>query len=54
MLAVTSPYRLFDGQRRDWATTLVKRLPARAWQTLSCGAGSKGERRYRWASFLIR
>jgi len=54
VLAVTSQYRLFDGQRREWAATLVNRLPARAWKTLSCGAGSKGERRYRWTSFVVR
>lgn len=54
VLAVTSQYRIFDGERREWAATLVGRLPARAWRTLSCGTGSKGERRYRWTSFVVR
>lgn len=51
---MTSQYRIFDGQRREWAATLVNRLPARAWKTLSCGAGSKGQRRYRWTRFVVR
>lgn len=31
------------------AKTLAKRLPASAWQPLSCGAGAKGERLFAWA-----
>jgi SRSO17 transposase len=31
------------------ADTVRKMVPARAWQVASCGPGSKGERRYRWA-----
>lgn len=50
VLGVTSQFQLFDGQSREWVKTIVKRLPAKAWKKLSCGAGSKGERVYRWAS----
>lgn len=31
------------------AQTLAQRLPASAWQTLSCGEGAKGPRLYDWA-----
>jgi SRSO17 transposase len=48
VLGVTAQYRLFTGQEREWAATVVRRLPAAAWQRYSCGAGSKGERLYDW------
>ena len=54
VLAVTGQYRLFDGTRREWAATIAKRRSARAWQRLSCGAGSKGERLYEWTHWPIR
>lgn len=31
------------------ADAALRMVPANAWQTASCGPGSKGERRYRWA-----
>ena len=54
VLAVTGQYRLFDGTRREWAATMARRRPARAWKRLSCGAGSKGERLYEWTCWQIR
>jgi SRSO17 transposase len=54
VLAVSAQYRIFDGQRREWAATIVDGLPAQAWKKLSCGAGAKGERLYEWTSFVIR
>ena len=49
VLAIKCDLRLpwEDGQIR--AKTLAKRLPTSAWQTLSCGAGAKGERLFDWA-----
>jgi SRSO17 transposase len=54
VLAVSSQYRIFDGQQIQWAADLVEALPARAWQQLSAGPGTKGERLYEWACFSIR
>jgi SRSO17 transposase len=54
VLGVTAQYRMFTGQAREWAATVVERLPATAWQRHSCGAGSKGERVYDWASMAWR
>jgi hypothetical protein len=31
------------------ADSLLKQVPARAWQQVSCGKGAKGHRRYDWA-----
>ena len=53
VLGVTSQYRIFDGQCREWVKTVVKRLPAKAWKKLSCGAGTKGERVYKWTCFVL-
>ncbi len=49
VLGVTAQYRIFTGHEREWAATVVKRLPEDAWRRVSCGAGSKGARRYDWA-----
>ena len=51
---MTGQYRIFDGERREWAVTIAKRRPARAWRKLSCGACSKGERLYEWTCWQIR
>jgi len=49
VLAVSAQYRVwFEGARR-WAAEIATRLPAKAWQRLSAGAGTKGERLYDWA-----
>jgi SRSO17 transposase len=54
VLGVTAQYRIFTGQAREWAATVLERLPATAWQRHSCGAGSKGERVYDWARIALR
>jgi SRSO17 transposase len=54
VLAVSAQYRIFDGRQIRWAADLVKALPARAWKKLSAGSGTKGERLYQWACFVIR
>lgn len=53
VLGVTSQYRIFDGESREWVETIVKRLPAKAWKKLSCGTGTKGERLYKWTCFVL-
>jgi SRSO17 transposase len=53
-LGVSAQYRIFDGEQREWVDTVVKRLPAKAWKKVSCGAGTKGERVYEWTRFVIR
>jgi SRSO17 transposase len=54
VLAVSAQYRIFDGCQIQWAADLVEALPARAWQKLSAGSGTKGERLYEWACYAIR
>jgi SRSO17 transposase len=54
VLAVSAQYRIFDGRQIQWAADLVAALPARAWQKLSAGTGTKGERLYEWACYPIR
>jgi SRSO17 transposase len=49
VLGVTAQYRIFTGHTREWAAAVVGRLAPDAWRRVSCGAGSKGERRYDWA-----
>jgi SRSO17 transposase len=53
VLAIDYDARLLWEQGRIRAQTLTQRLPASAWQTLSCGAGSKGERFYDWACLSL-
>jgi SRSO17 transposase len=48
VLGVTAQYRIFTGRTREWAAAVVGRLAPDVWRQLSCGAGSKGERRYDW------
>jgi SRSO17 transposase len=54
VLGVTAQYRIFTGAEREWAATVVRRLPATEWHRYSCGAGSKGERIYDWARIPLR
>jgi SRSO17 transposase len=54
VLGVSAQYRLFTGQEREWAATVVRRLPDAAWHRCSCGVGSKGERLYDWARLPLR
>jgi SRSO17 transposase len=53
VLAVDWDQRLLWEQGAIRAQTLADRLPAHAWQTLSCGAGAKGEREYAWACLSL-
>jgi SRSO17 transposase len=49
VLAVSSQYQVWsEGARRGVAEIAGRLLPS-AWQPLSAGAGTKGERRYAWA-----
>jgi SRSO17 transposase len=54
VLGVSAQYRLFTGQVREWAATVVQRLPETVWHRCSCGAGSKGERLYDWTRLSLR
>ena len=48
-MAVTSAQRLFLGGDYGRAGDFTANLDEGAWQRLSCGAGSKGQRLYDWA-----
>lgn len=47
VLAVSCSQRIFIGGRYGRADELTADIP-RAWQRISCGSGSKGERLYEW------
>ena len=49
VLAVACDHRIATAAGQLRADALAKRLPRRAWQTLSAGAGAKGQRLYDWA-----
>ncbi|MBM9624068.1 IS701 family transposase [Streptomyces zhihengii] len=49
VLAVSSTHPVVTHAGRFQARTLAARIPSRAWQRLSAGAGAKGERYYDWA-----
>lgn len=49
VLAVSRTHRAATAAGPVPAAALARRLPARAWQRLSCGAGAKGHRWYDWA-----
>jgi SRSO17 transposase len=50
VFAVPSNFTVSLGSRRRVTVTLLPRLiPARAWETRSCGRGCKGHRDYAWA-----
>ncbi|NVI86433.1 IS701 family transposase [Actinomadura sp. BRA 177] len=49
VLAVACDHRLATHGGKFRADALVKKLPKRAWQKLSAGAGAKGQRFYDWA-----
>lgn len=48
MLAVSSTHPVITHAGKFQAKTLAARIPKRAWQRLSAGAGAKGERYYDW------
>ena len=53
VLAVRTDFAVTVGFRQPRAKALLAEVPADAWQRLSCGAGSKGPRRYDWARTRI-
>lgn len=48
VLAVACSHEVTTGAGRFRADTLAKKVPKRAWQKLSAGAGAKGHRFYDW------
>ncbi|WRZ95658.1 IS701 family transposase [Streptomyces sp. NBC_01007] len=50
VLAVACSHEVTTRAGKFRADTLVKKLPKRAWQKLSTGAGAKGYRSYDWAA----
>lgn len=53
VLAVSSTHPVITPAGKFQAKTLAARVPKRAWQRLSAGAGAKGERYYDWAQIDI-
>jgi SRSO17 transposase len=49
VLAVARDHRVAVGGAVQRADALVGKVPARAWQQVSCGRGAKGHRWYDWA-----
>jgi SRSO17 transposase len=49
VLAVACDHPVRAGGATHPADTLLTRIPARAWQQISCGKGAKGHRCYDWA-----
>jgi SRSO17 transposase len=49
VLAVACDHRVHSGGTTCGAHTLLRGVPARAWQQVSCGRGVKGHRLYDWA-----
>ncbi|WP_327434633.1 hypothetical protein [Streptomyces sp. NBC_01236] len=53
VLAVARDRHITARARKIRADVLVKKIPERAWQRLSAGAGAKGHRHYDWALTVI-
>src|SRR6266545_5165313 len=49
VLAVACSHEVTTGAGKFRADILAKKVPKRAWQKLSAGAGAKGHRFYDWA-----
>jgi SRSO17 transposase len=49
VLAVACDNRVSLGGTAQRADALLRQVPARAWQQISCGKGAKGHRLYQWA-----
>lgn len=49
VLAVTGPEMVTIGWKGWRVKDLLSRIPEEGWQTISCGAGSKGAREFAWA-----
>ncbi|MET8982273.1 IS701 family transposase [Streptomyces sp. NPDC004539] len=54
VLAISSTHPVVTHAGKFQAKTLAARIPKRAWQRLSAGAGAKGERYYDWAQIDIQ
>lgn len=52
VVAISSATHLYLNGRRTKVSEHLTKIPAEAWQRLSCGAGAKGERLYDWAYFV--
>jgi SRSO17 transposase len=50
VLAVACSHEVTTGAGRFRAGMLARKVPKRAWQKLSAGAGAKGHRFYHWAA----
>jgi SRSO17 transposase len=48
VLAVSCSHMIWQAGQQQRAADLIAAVPSAAWVTLSCGAGSQGERRYDW------
>lgn len=53
VLAVSCSHPLWHDGKQERADAVVAALPAESWGTLSCGAGSQGERLYDWACLRL-
>jgi SRSO17 transposase len=49
VLAVSCNHPVWQAGQQERADALIAALPPAAWATLSCGAGSQGERVYAWS-----
>lgn len=55
VLGVACSFRVtLPSGARMRADKILAKIPARAWTITSCGAGSKGDRRYAWAWIAAR
>jgi SRSO17 transposase len=50
VMAVGVHHHVWLGFKQPRVKAVVEKIPQKAWQRLSCGAGSKGERLYEWAA----
>jgi len=53
VLAVACDHRVRVGGDTQRADALLRQVPARAWQQVSCGTGAKGHRLYDWAFICL-
>jgi SRSO17 transposase len=53
VFAVSCSAPIWHDGKQERTDTLVASLPAESWGTLSCGAGSQGERLYDWACIQL-
>jgi hypothetical protein len=52
-VAVPASHRVTTPAARFTATSLLARLPGKAWQRLRAGHGTEGDRHYDWAMIEI-